>query len=168
MIFLTVGHEMPFDRLVRGVDEWCRLSGCSDVFGQIGDPGPGGYLPQHFEWEYFIEPEEFQQRFETADFIVAHAGMGSIITALTVGKPMVIMPRRGDLMETRNEHQRATADRFISRSGIDVAADESELGAVLDARRATPAGAGQNTASPYAEDGLLEVIRNFIHQPVRP
>ncbi len=36
MIFVTVGEQLPFDRLVRAVDEWAAASG-KEVFAQIGN-----------------------------------------------------------------------------------------------------------------------------------
>lgn len=109
MIFLTLGTQLPFDRLVRAVDEWCGARGRDDVFGQIADPGDTGYRPQHFDWVAHLPPEDYTTRFASARLIVAHAGMGSIITAMERGKPIVLMPRRADLGEHRNEHQLATA-----------------------------------------------------------
>ena len=164
MMFLTVGHEMPFDRLVRAVDEWCRERNRSDVFGQIGDPGPAGYKPSQFEYKLFIEPDEYERRFQEADLIIAHAGMGSIITALTLPKPILIMPRHGALKETRNDHQVATANRFASRSGIEVAVDEVQLGPALDRLIDKQIAVGDAVASPFAEPQLLDTIRDFIHQ----
>ena len=164
MIFLTVGHEMPFDRLVHAVDEWCRDRNRSDVFGQIGDPGPKGYIPSHFEYKFFIEPDEYERRFRQADLIIAHAGTGSIITALTLPKPILIMPRHRALKETRNDHQIATADRFASRPGVKVAIDEMELGPALDRIVDNLIPVGEEIASPFAESRLLETIREFIHQ----
>lgn len=164
MIFLTVGHEMPFDRLVRAVDEWCRDRNRGDVFGQIGDPGPEGYLPSHYEYKLFIEPDEYERRFLQAELIIAHAGMGSIITALTLPKPILIMPRHGSLKETRNDHQVATANRFASRPGVEVAVDEMELGPALDRVVNNPISVGEEITSPFAEPQLLDAIRNFIHQ----
>ena len=64
--------------------------------------------------------------------IVAHAGMGSILTALEYGKPILVMPRRGDLRETRNDHQIATAKRFRELGKVAVAFDEVELARELD------------------------------------
>ena len=87
MIFLTVGSELAFDRLVKAVDEWCFSRQRDDVFGQIAAPGPNGYYPKHFPWEGFVTPAKYEQLIEEADLIVGHAGMGSIITALTKEKP---------------------------------------------------------------------------------
>ena len=86
MIFLTVGSELAFDRLVKAVDHWCGLHNFNEVFGQIADKGPNGYRPLNFEYTEFISPEEYCRRYEEAELIVGHAGMGSIITALAKAK----------------------------------------------------------------------------------
>src|SRR5690349_506002 len=96
MIFVTVGAQMPFDRLVRCVDHWAAGRGRRDVFAQIG---PTAWRPENIEFVQFMEPPEFRARVTEAKAVVAHAGMGSIITALELGKPILVMPRRGDLRE---------------------------------------------------------------------
>jgi UDP-N-acetylglucosamine transferase subunit ALG13 len=130
VIFVTVGAQMPFDRLVRSVDEWAGSRGRRDVFAQIG---PSSYEPRHIRHSRFIAPLEFRRHVEHADVIVAHAGMGSIISAVELGKPILVMPRRGDLGETRNDHQIATAERFGAMQLVQVATDEQDLLRKLDA-----------------------------------
>jgi UDP-N-acetylglucosamine transferase subunit ALG13 len=130
MIFVTVGTQLPFDRMIRAVDEWAGLRGRGErVFAQIG---PSQYRPRHIEYSAFIGADEFQRRTREARAIVAHAGMGSIITALEMGKPILVMPRRAAMGEQRNDHQLATAKHFLAQGRIGVAADEDELLARLD------------------------------------
>lgn len=147
---------MPFDRMVRTVDEWAGRRARKDVFAQIG---PTDWRPRNLEWTQFLEPPEFGRRVADADIIVAHAGMGSIITAMTTGKPILVMPRRGDLRETRNDHQVATAKRFKEMGRVAVALDETELAERLDhLDEITSAGA----AGPWASEQLIATIRTFI------
>ena len=159
---MTVGTQIPFDRLVRAVDAWCGARGRSDVFGQIAEPGPRGYRPTHFEWRSFVEPMDFRTRMESAAFVVAHAGMGSILSALSLGKSLVILPRREDLGEHRNDHQRATAERVAERPGVFVATDEAELPGLLDDLSDDARGRAAGSLSPFAETRLIEVIGAFI------
>ncbi|MEM8698303.1 MAG: glycosyltransferase [Pseudomonadota bacterium] len=158
MIFLTVGTQLPFDRLVTAVDDWAGATG-QQVFGQISDLGPENYRPRHIEWVARLAPEEFEARYEAAPAVVAHAGMGTIIGALTRGKPLLIMPRRADLGEQRNDHQIATADRFGTRPGIAVANEAEDVAPALDAlgQKATAPSLG-----PSAEDTLIAAIRSTI------
>jgi UDP-N-acetylglucosamine transferase subunit ALG13 len=133
LIFLTIGTHEPFDRLVRAVDDWCALRGMgAQVFGQITEPKPDGWRPQHFKWVARLVPEEYERRIAETRLIVSHAGMGTILTALYHAKPIVVMPRRGHLLETRNDHQFTTVRMLGNRSGIHVAEDETCLGSVLD------------------------------------
>lgn len=156
MIFVTVGAQMPFDRMVRAVDEWAGERRRQDVFAQIG---PTDWQPGHVRWTKFLQPPEFAERVAEAKIIVAHAGMGSIITAMTTGKPILVMPRRGDLRETRNDHQVATAKRFQELGRVAVAFDENELKDRLD-RLEEVAAAGQ--VGPWASETLLAEVRAFI------
>ena len=129
MIFVTVGTQLPFDRLIAAVDAWAGETGVGDVFAQIG---PTAYVPRHIEFAQFIPPAECAQRMREADAIVAHAGMGTILNALQLGKPLLVMPRRASLGEHRNEHQSATARRFEELGSVAVAAGFSfrAIGAV--------------------------------------
>lgn len=160
MILLTVGSQLPFDRLVRAVDAWCAETGRNDVFGQIGNLGTDGYRPRNFEWSAFVPPSEFDSLLSRAQLIIAHAGMGSIISALRSSKPIVIMPRRAAMGEHRSDHQLATAARFAGRQGIYVADDETMLPATL--QRATAGKSLNISISPYADQKLISSLRNYI------
>ena len=156
MIFVTVGAQMPFDRLVKTVDQWARQRGRDDVFAQIGLTD---YRPSNMQWTPFLSTEEFKQRSEAAKVIVAHAGTGSIITALQLGKPILIMPRRANLRETRNDHQVATAEQFRRFASIAVVLDEKELLTRLDEIDHL---CGRQSIKSYASRELVGAIREFI------
>lgn len=159
MILVTVGTELPFDRMVRVVDDWASENGRKDVFAQIGE---GGKEPLHIRHVKFLTPPEFRKYFKTARVIVSHAGMGTILSALYYGKPILIMPKKASLGEHRNEHQTATARRMMEISGVNVAFDETELRYLLDRldNLAIPRKIGQT-----ASTDLLEGLHAFIHQP---
>ena len=156
MIFVTVGAQMPFDRLVKTVDQWASDHGRADIFAQIGLTD---FCPSTIQWTQFLDPGEFKRRYEAASVIVAHAGTGSIITALQMGKPILIMPRRASLRETRNDHQVATAEQFRRFASVVVAWDEKELIAGLDGINAMD---GRQRIGPSASPELVAAIRGFI------
>lgn len=155
-IFVTVGTDLPFNRLVRVVDEWAGANGRTDVFAQIGETD---WQPAHIGWSKFIQPPEFTRRFAEADVVVAHAGMGTILSALQFEKPILVMPRRARLGEQRNEHQLATARRLSELGKVNVAMDEAELRAMLD-------GLGnlrpREKIGAYASPELVSALREFI------
>jgi UDP-N-acetylglucosamine transferase subunit ALG13 len=156
MIFVTVGTDMPFNRLVRVVDEWAQTSDRHDVFAQIGETD---WQPAHIAWSNFLQPPEFARRFAEAEVVVAHAGMGTILSALQWEKPILVMPRRATLGEQRNEHQLATARHLSELGKINVAMDEIELRSMLD-------GLGQlrprEKIGASASDSLITALREFI------
>lgn len=157
MIFVTVGTQGHFDRLIRAVDTWAGLRGRADVFAQTG---PSTYRPIHINHKPFISPVDFRKHAESASLVVAHAGMGSIITALELGKHIIVMPRRADLGEHRNDHQIATAKRFAEHERIVVAANEQKL---LEALDQLGINSDAERISAQASPHLITTIRAFIN-----
>jgi len=157
VIFVTVGAQMPFDRLVKAVDHWARASGRDDVFAQIG---LSEYHPLNMQSTQFLSPEEFKHKYETAKVIVAHAGTGSLITALQLRKPILIMPRRASLRETRNDHQVATSEQFRRFDSVTVAWDENEL--IEKLGNIDNLCGGSQGIEPYASNELIKAMREFI------
>lgn len=156
MIFVTVGTQGQFDRLIRAVDEWAGAGGRTDVFAQTG---PSNCCFKHICAERFIDPVEFRRRVESARLVIAHAGMGSIITALELRKRILVMPRRASLGEHRNDHQVATAKRFAMQGRVEVAFNEQELTEKLNQLEVAGEPERPNAeASPH----LIRTIRTFI------
>jgi len=157
VIFVTVGSHQDFDRLIRGVDAWAGARGRSDVFAQIG---PSAYAPQHIAWTQQLSPGEFAERMRAASAVVAHAGIGTIFTAMELGKPLLVMPRRADLHETRNDHQLATAERLPRFINALVVTDERDLPAALDGVEAQRM---QSDFHAAEYQRLLDTIGRFIN-----
>lgn len=161
MIFVTVGENGPFDRLVRCVDAWAGEQDKVEAFAQIGRTD---YVPRHIEWAERLHQEEFLRLFSRADAIVAHAGMGTILSALELGVPVLVMPRLAALGEQRNDHQLATA-RALKESGkINVADDEHALREMLDQLDDLRLHPRIPTTAP---EPLVKTLREFIKASVR-
>jgi UDP-N-acetylglucosamine transferase subunit ALG13 len=123
VILLTVGTQLPFDRLVQIMDTIAPdLS--ETIFAQIGH---GQYIPRNFEFCRMALPEELAEKFASASRIVSHAGTGSVLTARRYHKPIILFPRRASLGEHRNDHQLATCQQLDGAPGLSVAYDETEL-----------------------------------------
>lgn len=152
MIFLTVGSELVFNRMVKAVDAWAVENKTSQIIAQTGISTDSDYQPKNMTAKSLISPAEYNQYCRDADFLIAHAGMGSIITALTTGKPIVIIPRREKFRETRNDHQVATAERFASREGIFVAMNEDGIAKAIQ------------EAQDFVAQGKMQVTGAFAPQ----
>lgn len=163
MIFVTVGTQLPFNRLTRAVASWCQRSGRGrEVFGQIGALSAADHRPRAFPWVHSLDPAEFDRRIGEAQLVVSHAGMGSIIAALGVGTPILVLPRRAALGEQRSDHQIATARRFSERPGVSVAAEAEEIPDLIDAALNTPRYNDAELLPPFADPGLIDALRRVI------
>ena len=124
MIFLTVGSSIPFDRLVRAVDELVGQGLLRDVQAQIGE---GAYEPRHMAFERFLDKPQYDRRVDEATALIGHAGAGTISMALERRKPLLVMPRLKRHGEIVNDHQVATARTFARLGHILVARDVDVL-----------------------------------------
>ena len=156
MIFVTVGTQLAFDRLIMAVDQWAGENPNESVFLQIG---PGSYQPQHGEFSNFVAPDKANELFKTADLIISHAGMGSILTALKYKKPILVLPRKASIGEHRNEHQLATAKWLGNKSGVFVAYSELEIPNILDSREKLKSGEG---ISEFAQPEFIQRLQTYI------
>ncbi len=156
MIFATVGTQLPFDRMIEAIDKWNKKQGFSECFAQVG---VGGFEPSSLKFSETLRPSQFARQIAKCKVIVSHAGMGTILTALQLGKPIVIMPRLASLGEHRNDHQLATVENLRGISGIYVAEDEDGLMQALDQAQSLDGG---NSFSPHAQEDLIKAISDFV------
>lgn len=157
MIFVTVGTQLPFDRLIDALDRWAERNPQVRVIAQIGR---GAKRPRFIEWREELSPVEFDVMMAAADLVVAHAGMGTILRAQAEDKPLVVVPRRAELGEHRNDHQLATVKYLTQADLITAAEDELRLMELLDERAAvTP----PRCASKERLDSLVKGLAEFLN-----
>lgn len=155
MIFVTVGTQLPFDRMVSMMDDLAgRLS--LDVFAQTADPDARYENIQHAP---FLTPDEYDDILARATILAGHAGIGTILTAKRVEKPVIMMARKASLGEHRNEHQLATVRYLKGHAGVYVAEDAQQLEALL---RRTDLVAARFTDTPE-KTRLQGYLRQFIY-----
>jgi UDP-N-acetylglucosamine transferase subunit ALG13 len=159
LIFVTVGSMLPFDRMVRAVDDLAPSFPEQSFRAQIGE---ATYMPVNMAYDRRLPAKTFSEAVAACSLMVAHAGMGSILTAAEAGKPIVIMPRRLANGEILTDHQLATARRLGERPGVYLAMDESELNQAI-ARALADGGKGAGLAS-RAPAPFINRIKDFIHE----
>jgi beta-1,4-N-acetylglucosaminyltransferase len=143
VIFVTVGGLCPFDRLVTAMD---RLAG--DLEEQVVmQTGTTAYEPRNCRHFSFMPREEIDKLYAGARLVICHAGIGSILTALEHGKPLVLVPRLKRYGEVFDDHQLEIAQQMEVR-GVAVVYDISDLAAAIQ-----NAGAG-----PVAVEGGGELV----------
>lgn len=157
-IFLTVGSQSPFDRLIKAVDAWAGTTSEVRVHAQIGQ---GKYEPKNMPFSRSMTQSEFESRLAECDLVVSHAGMGTIISALVASKPILVLPRHAALGETRNDHQIATAEKFAERGMLVHAANEGDLVGLLARTRDWPVSPALGS---QASRRLLDAITDFVNE----
>jgi UDP-N-acetylglucosamine transferase subunit ALG13 len=136
-VVVTLGTiDYPFERLVDRVTE--ILPDDVDVYWQLGaaDIAPA---------------DELKAEIADADVVVAHAGVGSALGALEVGRSPVLVPRRAAHGEHIDDHQEQIAGE-LERRGLAVSAEADELSYE---HLATAAGRGVGRAGRLAPIPVL-------------
>jgi UDP-N-acetylglucosamine transferase subunit ALG13 len=154
VILVTVGTQLPFDRLIRIVD----AAAPTLAEPVIGQTGAGRYRPVHMEAHATMDPAAFEVLLQQARVIVAHAGIGTVLMAQKHRRPIILFPRDAALGEHRNDHQAATVSALEDRPGIYVARDGQQLLALLDRRLEPPP---RVVANPML-DRLNGALRDYI------
>lgn len=156
MILVTVGTQLPFDRLIRAIDQIAPTLD-EPVFAQVGKTD---YVPKNMEWAPAIAPADFERQFAAASRVVAHAGIGGILTARRLGKPVILFPRRAEFGEHRNDHQLATAQHLADGRTILVAWTEDDLAELLSRDLA---GEIRRDPTPQKLERLTGYLRDVFH-----
>lgn len=160
MIFVTVGSQLPFDRLIKAVDRWAEEHKDQEIYTQIGI---SDFEPKNIKFCQTMSPDEYNDCLNRADFIVAHAGMGTIISALDNGKKLLLLSRLVRLGEHRNDHQLATAKKFSHFSNIEIAKDENELQVKMNALIEQNVGPTSMVKTEVSES-LISEIKRFVNE----
>ncbi len=124
MIFVTVGSQLPFDRMIEAVDELAPLFGDQEIIAQVYGMK---YKPANIKCLDYIEPKDYSSYIQKADLVLAHAGTGTILSVSQMEKPLIVFPRLGKLKETRNDHQLATCRMLEKTCGLQVAYEKDQL-----------------------------------------
>ncbi len=156
MIFATIGTQAPFDRFVKIIDELAVDIEEEIVVQAFRDK----YEPKNVKVVDFLPPDEFNKLFSTARLIIAHAGMGTIISAMQQSKPIIVFPRIAALGEHRNEHQMATAKQMERMNYVYVAYDDVQLRNLLFQTELMPL----HQLGDYASQSLIDSLRDYIEE----
>ena len=158
VVFIVTGTQAPFDRLLSIIDQW---AGNQDKYTVIAQTANSQTAFKNMTCYDYLEPDIFSDYFNSADLIIGHAGIGTIIKALENKKKLVVFPRLEKYNEHRNDHQYHTAFGFEKLGLINVAYNECDLKKYLNKTLDIPV---KRKISKNAEQKLLAKISNFINQ----
>ena len=163
MIFVTVGTQLPFERLVAAVDEWSgQQPARPNVLAQVG---AGRVDYPNLRCIRSLDRDEYSVAISAARLIVAHAGTGSILTALDLGIPVIVFPRDHLRGEHRDDHQAQTA-RQLERMGlVPVAWSEADLPSMIEHELAqAPMARSERQRSTELVDYLRTYLQGVLHK----
>ncbi|GAA4785591.1 hypothetical protein GCM10023231_11880 [Olivibacter ginsenosidimutans] len=161
MIFVTTGTQASFDRLIKAIDEIANQLTGELIYAQVLET-EYSVKSDNMKLIGFLSQGEFENYYSNARLIVSHAGTGSIFSALTSNKPIIVLPRRASLGEHRNEHQMATAKKFKDIGLLEVAFDENELKTkILECLKELKP-LNQKTIGKYASDSFILNLKSKI------
>ncbi len=161
MIFITVGGEKyPFDRLVRAIDEAVASGALAGpIFGQVGS---ADYLPAHYPYARYLEFPAMVDNIARAEIVIAHAGVGTVLLALSRGKIPIIFPRRPEFGEHLDDHQVEFARRAAKTGKVLSAEETGELIALAGNFDSATA------AMPVPGESLKETLIQYLRRVVGP
>lgn len=152
VIFVTVGtNEAPFDRLLAQVQ---ALSTNEELVVQHGS---SAIRPANATRTYdFLPFDDLVGEMAAARVVVTHAGIGSIMTALSCGKRPVVAARLVAHREAVDDHQLPVARRLEAAGLVTLLEDLAQLEAAV-----AEAGA-QVDISLGADERLVSELRDYI------
>lgn len=157
MIFVTIGTQEPFNRLIKAMDQLAfEMKGIEFVAQTV----KGSYKPEYMKNLNFLSPSEFNYYFQKAELIVSHAGMGTILSALVAEKPILVMPRLFLYKEHRSDHQIATTRAFEKLKYINTAYNEIELKTKV--KQMIHNSISLHKIGNFASEELIQDIKEFI------
>ena len=119
-IFVTVGTT-KFDALVEFLDQ--NLDKSYEVLFQISD---GKYIPKNFE--YIIYSDDINSLYQKYDYVITHAGAGTIYKLLDLKKKFKVVPN----LDRIDQHQTDIAD-FVDANGYAIScSDFKDIPPALD------------------------------------
>lgn len=160
LVFATVGATLPFDRLVRLVDQ-AKREGLlpENVILQTGIGGTEPIGDGITDVRETLDFEDVKQILQRADIVICHGGTGSIITALREGCRVIVIPRIFKRGEHYDDHQWEIAQAFADRGIVTMVGEDDDIAtAIAAARQLDPVCA---TLDPSA---LMAELRSLFDQ----
>lgn len=111
MILVTLGtQDKEFPRLIQAVEKQIELGNIKEEV--IVQAGSTKYESDKMKIVDYIPIKEFSNLLEKANFIITHAGVGSIIEGIKNNKKVIVVARKKEYGEHVNNHQEQILENF--------------------------------------------------------
>lgn len=111
MIFVTLGtQDKEFKRLLLEIERLIYIGVIKDdVVAQIGNTK---FESNKMKIIKFTYQDEMEELIKSADIIITHGGVGTIIEGINLGKKIIAVPRLKKYKEHVNDHQLQIIQNF--------------------------------------------------------
>lgn len=156
MILVTLGtNDKSFNRLLERIDKEIDN-------GNIKEPvlvqaGFTKYISNNMKIFDFITTEELQELMKTANLIITHGGVASILEGIKLNKKIIISPRLEKYKEHVNDHQLQISKSFSESGYVIELKEEDKLSDILKkVKKFKPKEYKSNTKN------MIKLIENYI------
>ncbi len=160
MIFVVLGtQKFQCNRLLKEIDRLIEEKVITeDVFAQKGN---SDYKPMHYKYIDFLTKEQFEQQMETCDLLITHSGVGTILSAVNHGKPIIVYPRLRKYKEHVDDHQLDIAKAFGKKKIVLMCGENDDLSKVIEQSR-------NFTFETYEsqQENMLQIIRDYLREEI--
>jgi len=158
MIFVVLGtQKFQLNRLLQKLDDYVEQGLIKDeVYAQIGN---STYKPRNYSYKEFFDKKEFDETIGKSDVVIAHSGVGTIITAIHAQKPVVVFPRLAKYKEHVDDHQLEIAKAFEMKKYVLCCYEDDDLLEIIDKSRSYD-------FDEYVsqQKQIIGIIRNFLDE----
>ena len=133
LIFVILGtQDKKFPRLLEAVQKAIDDGFIDKNEEVIVQAGSTKFKSDDMKIIDFMGVEQFENYIDKARLIICHAGVGTILTALNKGKPIIAAARLKMYFEHVNDHQLQILENFGKKGYIIPLEDFSKIGEALE------------------------------------
>ena len=111
MILVTLGtQDKSFERLLKYIDKEIKKGNIKEQV--IVQAGYTQYKSDNMKIFDYVSQEKLNEYIKKCDYMITHAGVGSILNGLENNKKVIVVPRLSKYGEHNNDHQVEIAKEF--------------------------------------------------------
>ena len=131
MIFVTLGtQDKSFERLLKAIDREIERGNIKEKV--VVQAGYTKYETKNMEIMDLVSQDEFDKLMKSCSLLITHGGVGSILTGIKYGKPVIAAARLKKYKEHNNDHQKQIIKEFGDLGYILELRDFNKLGKMIE------------------------------------